>query len=66
MTWLLVWMIGFAITMVGLPMIVDKEDLSPVASIIFCVSWPLVWAVYAGMYIKTMIAGDDNDDELGS
>jgi len=63
--WLLAWMMGFAITLVCLPMIVDKDDISPVASIIFCVSWPIVWVVYAGVYIKTLILGDDDDDEMG-
>jgi len=61
MTWLYIWMIGFMITLVGLPKIVDKED--PISSIIFCVSWPLVWAVYAYAFIKvSMFGGDENDE----
>ena len=66
MIWLYIWMIGFTITMVVLPLIVDKEDISPVASIIFCVSWPIVWVEYALIYIKTTILGaDDDDNEMG-
>lgn len=65
MTWLIAWMIGFVVTMVALPLIVDKEDLSPISSIIFCVSWFLVLPVYAYTFIKVSLFGDDDDNEMG-
>jgi hypothetical protein len=57
-------MIGFVITLLVLPLIVDKEDITPVASIIFCVSWPLVYAYWIYVYTKHKISGED-DDEMG-